>query len=396
MAMLGINSVSQYQGRAGTLERIARGVQIATNLLGTGTQIYKTFAADIPQAKAQTEYLQSHTQMEKQNMAVQLAQMGFMPVDTDHIHVPDVSTGPGAVQMQQGGKTVSTNQATPNVMKIGNQTFLQVANTPNLNDIQKKRLDGELENGNWVLTGESDQNPKKVPFLLPGPGQPFSYWKKPAELPQEKNISLSQQAQKDFEGLDDVARYNSVHQSAQYALNYADDIKQGQAPDPSRDAGLAQSFVNALSKTNRGPNAGNIEDTQKLVEAAVPGAWQQIKGAITGGTAKIDDHTRNNLMGAIGLAYQSMRPLYDSAYQSYSGLAQSNGLSASPAKPLLNFSGLGMPQGGLNGQIGGAKSPGMQQERMRANQPGFQTQFPNPTPAQNPFGAAKSLLGIDQ
>lgn len=386
MAMIGINPTPQYQGRKGTLERIALGVDIATKLLGAGVGAYKTFAADIPQAeaatqqaKAQTQYLQADTAYKQNTLAMQLLQMGYrpsdlystlnangyMPVNKDQIHIPDLSTGPNSHEMSSNGVTVKTNPAAPNMLDVNGKTWAQVSNPTVLDEEQKMRMQGEMENGNYHLTGADD--PHAVPFNLPR--APYAFYKAPSQLPQEKQVSLSQEAMKNFEGNDDVARFNNVNQSAQFAYNYAKNMADGLAPNPSQDTGLAQSFLNALSKTNRGPNAGNIEDTLTQAEALIPGVAAKIRGALSGGVAKIDPTTRTNMIGAIGSVYQSMRPLYDSAYQTYAGQAQASGLSVQPAKPIIDFSQLNLNRparpipisspspGGLAGQISQPPQP---------------------------------------
>lgn len=62
MALIGINPVSGGgERKQSTLEQIAAGVQIASNLLNTGLNAYETFGIKAPREQAETEYYKAQT-----------------------------------------------------------------------------------------------------------------------------------------------------------------------------------------------------------------------------------------------------------------------------------------------------------------------------------------------
>lgn len=400
MAFLPINNNSQYVGRRGTLDRVATGVNIAANLLGMGLGTYKTFAAEIPKAqaeteaaRAQTQYLQSETKYKQGDLAIRMAQMGFMPFDPSYISHPDLSSGSGAVQMQQGDTKVQTNQAHPNFMKAGDQMFIQVGNPTVWQEPTKNFVENMAKQG-YMLTSDSDPDPTKRPYVVPGMPLPMNF--KQMKLDPEKAATIEDQVSQAFLKDQNVQRFNNIDSAANMALHVMNKTQQNIPIGKPDDIALTISAIRAMNPdSNLRFNNENVEGFKGQITPGTDLLLEQLHKLYDPNSGLLPPEVRTQILGTIQKAYEAERPNYDRVVQTYQGTAQARGLNfTAPVLPNL-FSQSPQssvnPPGGPNGQLG-ARSLGAQSERSNANNPQFQPQFPQATP----LSPAKSLLGIGQ
>lgn len=384
MALIGINNPGQYQGRTGTLDRIAKGVDIATKILGTGLQAYKTVAADIPQAQAQADYYKADAAYKQQSSDIELAKLGWIQFDPDHIHSPDLSSGPGATTMTQGNQTVQTNSAAPDVVKIGSRHFMRIANREQWTDATKSFVEGMVKQG-YSLTSDSDPDPTKRPYHVPDMPFPMNF--KQMKLDPEKATTIGGQQEEQFLKSQEAQRFNNVDSAANMALSVSS--KNGQSITKSDDIALTMASIKAMNPdSNLRFSNENIEGFKGEVSSVTQQLVEEYKRLFDPKAPGLPEPVRAGLVATIGKLYQGERPRYDQAYNAYKQKSAAAGIEPSAVYlPPVQFPGIeNMPA------VGGAKSEGMLQERQKSAA-GVVPQFPAPHPTGTPRPNVLDSLG---
>lgn len=183
MGLIGINQVSSKERKPSTLEQIALGVKMATDILGATGKAYETFGPEADQKRAITDYYKAKT---KETLA-------------------DTSGGAGK-----------------------------------LSDIDKQVLSSY---GDYTLSHDKGSKDNAVSIYLPTSGK--TLFASPKELPKEKTFDSESKLREQFRSDQSVKDFRTTHAAAKSIIDSfgSDDYERA---DPARDVNLLYNFIKMM------------------------------------------------------------------------------------------------------------------------------------------------------
>lgn len=259
MALIGINAVAPDQRKRTTLEEIESGVNIASKVLGTGLDFYKTVAIDRPNA-----------------------------------------------QVDQKLKTAQTNYYDKQAEQLGKKE------EGKLSDVDKTILDSYKD---YRLTHAKGANQNSISVYLPVSGRTI-YAEPNVDKVNEKAFDTESKLRKEFNDDRQVQAFTTIHGAAK-SINESFKDNDFERADSGRDINLLYNFIKMMD-----PGSTVREGEVQLTTGASPildRVVQQYKRLKEGGLLPTD--LRKSLVSQVAENYAGRQESFNDVIDHYKFLA---------------------------------------------------------------------------